>query len=171
MLFRSVTEQEILNIIKNISNSTSYDVNCFCPKFIKQFAEELSMPLTYLINFSFENGHFPELLKISKILPIFKQGDKLDPNNYRAIAILPVFSKIYERALYNRIVQFFQEFYLFNKAQHGFRKNKYTLTGIFEIVENILKNLDDHEKVFGLFLDLSKAFDCVDHNILLNKME
>ena len=136
LFFTPVTEEEILKLINNMSNSTANDMNCYSPKLIKSFAQELSVPLAYLINNSFETGNFPDLLKISKTMPIFKNGDKLDPNNYRPIAILPVFSKIFEKAMYIRIVNFFQDFDLFNKTQHGFRKNRSTVSGIFEIVEN-----------------------------------
>ena len=170
MILDPVTSTEIEGLISNLSDSNAPDVDFLTPKLIKNFSKELSIPLSKLINFSFESGIYPDELKTGKISPIFKSGDKSDPNNYRPITILPVFSKIYERVMYNRIIQFLFQNNVINMNQHGFLKNKNTITAIFEFIEKILKGLDEREAVLALFVDLSKAFDCVDHELLLKKL-
>lgn len=165
------TCQEVLDIFKTLTDSGACDVNFLSPKFIKLFAEELCAPLTILINDAFKNGEFPDFLKISRIMPIFKKGDKHDPANYRPISILPVLSKIFEKLLLSRLTDFLKSFDVINENQHGFLKNKNTTTAIFSFIDYVLKGLDEGELTIGLFFDLSKAFDCVDHEILLFKLE
>jgi hypothetical protein len=155
----------------SLSDSAAYDCNFLSSKIIKQMADELCVPLTIIINKGRESGEFPDLLKISRVTPIFKNGDKSDPCNYRPISIVSIFHKIFELAMYEDIMQFLTFFEIINKNQHGFLKNKSTITALFEFVDAVLKGLDDKDSVLAIFLDLSKAFDCVDHEILLAILE
>jgi Reverse transcriptase (RNA-dependent DNA polymerase) len=166
-----VNEAEINKYINNLSESSACDVDFMSSKDLKLFGEEIAEPISNIINQCFETGIFPDNLKISKIVPLLKPGDELDPNNHRPVAILKIISKIFEKAIYVRMVDFLKNNDLFNKSQHGFLRNKSTTTALFEYMENVIKSLDEKELVFGLFIDLSKAFDCVDPNILMEKLD
>jgi hypothetical protein len=95
--------------------------------------------LTFIFNLSLSNGTFPNLMKIAKVRPIFKKGQKHNIANYRPISILPVFSKILETLMYNRVVNFLNKFKLISDAQNGFRKNKSTFTAIQNLLEKFRK--------------------------------
>lgn len=170
MFFDPVIKPEIVSLFQELSDSKANDSNFLSSNLMKSFKQELCEPLTIVFNELINAGIFPDILKISKITPIFKKGDKSDPNNYRPIAVLPFFSKIFEKIIYNRLIDFFTNFNVLNKNQHGFLKNKSTTTAIFEFVDKVLKGLDDKDNMLGLFIDLSKAFDCVDHDILLKNL-
>ena len=119
----SVTENDVKNIFNSLTDSTAYDHNFLSPKLIKNFRDELSMPLSVVINKTIQAGHFPDSLKISKISAIYKRsGDKCDPNNYRPISILPVFSKFCERIIYKILLNFLINFEILDYYQHGFLK-------------------------------------------------
>jgi hypothetical protein len=165
----SITEVE--NIIKSMSSSQAQDINYISSETIKKFGTELAPILTFFINKAFENGVFPDELKIGKVIPLFKTGDKKDPNNYRPIVILPILSKVFEKAIYTRLLQYFKTQNLFNKTQHGFLKGKSTISAVFEFLENILNGLDDGMFDIGFFLDLSKAFECVELILMILKLE
>ena len=112
----------------------------------------------------------PDIFKISCITPIYKSGVKSDPSNYRPIATLPIFSKILERIVYDQLIRFLDKNQILNQYQFGFRKNHSTEHAILEITDKLKKAIDNKEITCGLFLDFTKAFDTVNHQILLSKM-
>ena len=116
-------------------------------------------------------GIFPDRLKISKIIPIFKSDNASLVQNYRPISILPAISKIFERAVYNRIFQFLVDNDLLYKHQYGFRPGHSTSHALTNFVTKAASAIDCHKYLAGIFLDLSKAFDTLDHAILLSKLE
>jgi len=127
-------------------------------------------PLQHIFNLSLETGKYPEGLKVAKVIPIYKKGDSTSPGNYRPISLLPVFDKIFEKLICNRILKFWNKYNIFYQFQFGFRKNHSTALALLEITDSIYKWLDDQNYVIGLYLDLQKAFDTVNHSILLHKL-
>lgn len=166
-----VTETEILNTINNLKNSNSTGFDDFSVKIIKQCAHLLAKPLSHIINSCFRDGCFPNLLKLSKVICLFKKGDPREISNYRPISLLSVFSKIVEKLLAKRILNFLEANDVLSPNQHGFREGRSTTSALVSILDYLYKNLDNGNKVMALFIDLSKAFDCVDHDILLAKVE
>ena len=116
------------------------------------------------------SGIFPDKLKIAKVIPIFKKGDDTDVNNYRPISLLPAISKIIEKGIYNQTYNYFDQNKIFFAHQYGFRKQHSTELAVLELVDRTIYNLDNDETPINIFLDLSKAFDTLNHIILLNKL-
>lgn len=165
-----VTLGEVYTIIKNLKNKLSHGVDELPPTLFKQCAKEFTYPLTILINQSFEEGAFPEMLKKSLIKPIHKKESKTDPSNYRPIALLPTSSKIFERAMYDRIYKFCEKYNIFSECQNGFRKNKSTILAVYKYIQEIHNIINNKKYAIGILLDMSKAYDRVQYNILLNKL-
>ena len=149
---------------------TSTGLDTMPVRIFKQLNQYLSLPVCKLINLSFRAGVFPDNLKIARITPIFKKGDKKCISNYRPIASLPYLSKIYERAMVNRLFSFINKFSLLSKFQYGFQKNKSTCHALINLTELIFKGLNSKHHVINIFIDLAKAFDTVDHALLLDKL-
>lgn len=171
MFLRPVDEMFVSNIILNLKNSNSAGIDDISTNIIKSCKNYILKPLVYLINLSFLNGEFPEVLKTAKIIPIYKKGDKNYAENYRPIAILSTISKILEKAIYTNIYYFLEQHNILNSKQHGFRRGKSTTSAIYDFLEVLYQNLDNNKKTIGIFMDLSKAFDLVDHTLLINKIE
>lgn len=165
-----VTLEEIYKILKKLNNKLSHGVDELPPTLFKHCAKELAYPFTILINQSFEEGIFPELLKRSLIKPIHKRETKTDPNNYRPIALLPTSTKIFEKAMYDRIYKFCEKYKIFSESQNGFRKNKSTILAVYKYIQEIHDIINNKKYAIGILLDMSKAYDRVQNNILLDKL-
>lgn len=171
MTLHLVSEYEVNKIISEMKNKSSFGYDEIPPFLIKNCARQLLKPLVHLINFSFIEGEFPEKLKIAKIIPIPKKCDTVEIGNFRPIALLPAFSKIFEMAFNKRITRFLESRNLISKQQHGFREKKSTITATANFVNSVIENIDNKNKTMAVFMDLSKAFDCVNHKILIKKLE
>ena len=124
-----------------------------------------------IINQSFITGIYPKALKISKVIPIHKNGVTSDLNNYRPISLLSIFDKIMEKLMHKQLYDFLQEHNILFQNQFGFRKNNSTTFALLQITEKIKETIDNKKYGCGIFIDLSKAFDTVNYEILLRKME
>lgn len=165
-----VAPLDIHQIIKTLKNTNSSGYDGIMTKIIKDVGEIICEPLSYCVNLCIEEGVFPDKLKISVIKPIFKKGDKTNMNNYRPIALIPIFAKIFESVIYKCLYTFFENNNILTPSQYGFRKNKSVNLAIYNFLNKIMTNLDKGLPAVALYMDMSKAFDRVDHNILLNKM-
>jgi hypothetical protein len=165
------TEIEILKIIKNLKLSHSSGFDGMSSNLIKRCCFELISPLTHLVNTSISTGSFPTILKTSKIIPIYKKGEFYELSNYRPISILSTFSKIFEKVIFEKFLNYIEKHKILSNYQFGFRRNLSTTHAMFNLISNIVSNLDGNKKVMTLFLDLEKAFDQVSHKRLLHKLE
>lgn len=165
-----VTEREIINIVKKFKNKTSAGEDRIPLSLLKKCITFFVTPFTSIINASISQGKFPNLLKRALVLPLYKKGDKDLIENYRPISLLSSFSKIFEKVIYTRILDFFRSCNLFNSFQHGFVGGKSVETAIYSFTEEVLDALERGELACGLFLDLSKAFDRLNHSLLLAKL-
>ena len=167
-----VTEQEIQKIIASFKNkfSSGYDD---IPMPIIQFATEyLKTPLTHIINSSLISGIFPKELKVSKVKPHLKKGSKsFEACNYRPISILPSFSKIYERVMSLRFINYLESNNLIDREQHGFRSGKSVITACVELIESVIDSIDKGEHVIAVLMDIKGAFDSVVYQLLLHILE
>lgn len=160
---------EILNIINSLKNSGPGSDN-IPSNVVKLSANYIAAPIAHIINICFNNGIFPDNLKVAKVKPIFKAGKKNIISNYRPISILPVISKIFERILYNRLILFINKHNILSDNQFGFRANRSTCMPISLLVNKISQELDNNNLCISIFIDLSKAFDTISHDILLKKL-
>jgi hypothetical protein len=124
-----------------------------------------------VINISLEKGIFSNNLQTAKVIPLFKAGDVDIFTNYRPISILSSFSKIYEKVMYNRLVDFTERFEILYSFQFGFRPKHSTNHALTHLVNKIATEIDQNKISIGVFLDLSKAFDTLNHGILFSKLE
>ena len=161
-----IEEPEMLNVIAQLKNSAAGH-DSLPGSIMKQCADKCIVPLTHIINVSITKGYFPEEFKLAKVLPIFKSGDE---QNYRPISILPFFSKIFEKIIANHIMDFLDTNDILYDKQFGFRKSHSTSHAIITLVDKVSRTLDTGKFIVGVFLDLKKAFDTVDHTILLKKL-
>jgi hypothetical protein len=129
-------------------------------------------PLTYICNRSLAQGIFPDILKFAVVKPIYKNGDRYDPANYRPISLSSSsFSKVFERLIFNRLYEHININNILDINQYGFRLNSSTEKVSHKLIDEILKSMNNKHLVGGIFCDLQKAFDRVSHDILIKKLE
>ena len=165
------TPDEIKNIINSIKSSKCVGPNSIPTKILHLIKDKISIPLSELINKSFATGCFPNICKTAKVIPIFKTESRLLCNNYSSISLLSNISKIIEKIMHQRLNKFLEENNCFCNLQFGLHLNLSTNNALLSIIENIQTDLDNGDFAAGVFIDLKKAFDTVDHDILLKKLE
>ena len=161
---------EVSEVLNSLSDDKAQGPNGIPTKILKLLKKEMSTILSTLYNMSFLTGVFPSVLKIAKVIPIHKKLSKLDCSNYRPISILSNLDKILERLIYNRLYKFLENNNCIYPFQFGFRKNYSTSLALRSLTENIQQQVDKGKIGCGIFIDFQKAFDTVDHNILLSKL-
>jgi len=165
------TQGEVRKIIHNMKPKTSSGVDGVSARLAKSCMEEIVMPLTSIINKSFEQGIFPNNLKVAKIYPKYKSGPKTEANSYRPISLIPTFSKIIEKLALIRLLKHLEDNQLLTTQQHGFIKGRSTITAIIQLIEHVIDKIEEGCKVTSFFLDFSKFFDCLDPAVLKEKMQ
>ena len=166
-----VNASEIIEISKKLKNKLSSGYDELSTSLLKNIINVVVEPLVHIINNSLKFGIFPDQLKLAIVVPVYKKGDNTNIENYRPISLLPSFSKIFEHVMCKRIMEFMTEDELLKDCQHGFIRGRSTHTAIFQFTKQILESLEDGTVPLGLFLDLSKAYDTLNHEILLRKLE
>ena len=170
-MFQSETNvDEIITIVNKLTQKTSTDCNDMNMSFVKNIIHLVVQPFTYICNLSFATGIFPDAMKIAKVIPIYKTGAKDEFNNYRAISLLPQFYKILEKLFDDRLEQFICKNNILTDCQFGFRTGRSSSMAIVNLIEKITNSLDNMKAVISVFIDLKKAFDTIDHTILLQKL-
>ena len=171
MFLNPITEFELHKEITKLPTDKSPGYDEIPPKIVKKSALFILKPLTHIYNLSFLQGYVPDKLKLAKVVPIHKKNDIYHPGNYRPISLLSVFNKLLEKLMFYRIYSFLEKFNILFEHQFGFRQKYSTVLALIEITDNIKENLDNGNCVIGTYLDLTKAFDTVNHQILLKKLD
>ena len=170
MFLFPVTDAETVKIVHKLKPKTSSGYDMIPNTVIKVLSPSILEHLTVIINQSFKTGTFPDAMKISKVIPLFKGGNRSDPSCYRPISLPISLSKILEKAMYSRVVSFLESFGLLFRNQYGFRSRRCTIDAIAKISEKI-RFAESNASCCAIFIDLKKAFDTIDHEILLRKLD
>ena len=163
--------EEILKISASLKKTHSRGLDDIDPYLATPNINLITKPLSSIINCSLLNGIVPTKIKMAKVVPIFKKGDAENPANYRPISVLPYFSKYFEKIVYDRLSNYITEYGLIHQTQHGFQKGHSTYMALIDMEDRITKAIDANEFAVGIFIDLAKAFDTVDHTLLLKKLD
>ena len=168
-VFRGIYAHEVKDIIMGLKlNKSTIGVPTSC---IKLSCEYIYKALTKIFNQCLLQGNIPDILKISKITPVDKGGETTDPTNFRPISILSAFTQMFEKLIYKQLINYIEKQEIIFEFQFGFRKGRSTSQAITEISDILRKAIDNNLYTCGVFLDFSKAFDTVNHEILLQKLE
>ena len=165
-----VSESVVHSIIKKFPVNKAPGQDGITGKALACAVPALLGPITRLINKILETERIPSEFKLAIVTPIHKTGDRGKPNNYRPISVLPILSKLLERVVADQLKVHLEGNSLLSGAQHGFRSFHSTTTCLLQLTENIRKSLDDKMATGLVALDLSKAFDSIDHELLLGKL-
>ena len=161
--FQPVTPSEVELEILSTPHNKAYGLFSCPTRMLKCASKVISKPLCKIINDSITSGVFPSRLKHAKVIPIYKNEDVTDPNNYRPISLLSVFNRIIEKLIYRQLKSFLEDRNMLYHSQYGFRERRSTEHALIDIVNQIQTNFDKGIYTCGIFIDLKKAFDTVDH--------
>jgi hypothetical protein len=166
-----VHPDNIKKIIVELKNSKSCGVDNIDTYILKLMVDEVLPAVTHIVNLSIQQAVFPSLYKFAKVIPLLKKDDPLEPKNYRPVAILCILSKVIERAIFIQVVEYMNKNELFHPNHHGFRAGHSTSTAMIQMYDSGVQAVDKGELTGVCMLDMSAAFDVVDHGILLNKLK
>ncbi len=169
--FREIQSDELEKIIDSLKAKTSSGWDGISTKLLKSIKATLILPLTIIVNQMLKTGTFPDKLKIARIIPLYKKNDSSLFTNYRPISLLPAISKVFEKVIFLQLYDYFHVNKLFYNHQYGFREGHSTEFAAIEVIDRITQQMDNGETPFNVYLDLSKAFDTLDHNILMEKLK
>ncbi|MEE4247924.1 MAG: reverse transcriptase family protein, partial [Kangiellaceae bacterium] len=169
MFLQPVDAVELGNTILQLKNkSPGWDGICADP--VKAACDCLVEPLLHIVNLSFIHGTFPDDLKVAQVVPLYKKGSPMELGNYRPISLLPLFSKVFEKLIHKRIMKFVEDNSILSPHQFGFQSGKNTSMALISAVHKIVEVLEEGHVALGVLLDFQKAFDTVQHNILVRKL-
>ena len=170
MFINPVSEDEVVNIIKSCKPKHSKDCDDINMYVLSKVTDQIVKPLVHIFNLSFSSGIFPSEMKTAKVIPVFKSGNRSDFSNYRPISLLSQFSKILEKLFNLRLEQFLISNEILSNCQYGFRSSMSTVHAALELIESISTAVDNKKHCAGVFIDLKKAFDTVNHDLLVKKL-
>ena len=168
--FNPVSPSDIELEIMTTPINKVYGLYSFPNRILRSAKHIISQPLSLPINKSLENGVYPSKLKLAKVIPIYKSDDESDPSNFRPISLLSVFNRIFEKMMYYRLKSFLEQHNILHDSQYAFREKRSTEHALLDIINQIETNMGAELYSCGIFIDLRKAFDTVDHQILLSKL-
>ena len=168
---RAVTFSEVRKMLKELKPRKATGIDGIPSRLLKDGADALASPLSAIFNLSIQQNVIPAEWKKAKVTPLHKSGAKDNPQNYRPISVLPVVSKVLERLIHKQLASYFDEHGLLCMSQSGFRRKHSTETAVTYFADEILMNMDKGEVTGSVFIDLAKAFDTVDHDILISKLK
>ena len=164
--FEKIHKDDILKIINKMDKSSSgYDM--FSNKIIKAIKNEISKPLTLIINQMLESAIFPDGLKLAKIIPLYQKGNINSITNYRLISLLPTLSKVFERVICNQLYMYLDHNNLLSEQQYGFRGNHSAELAAIKLADYIVHEIDRKLTHVNIYIDRSKTFDTLNFDILL----
>ena len=167
--FEEVDEKTVMKYIKSIDVKKATGIDNLSPKLLHLVSNEIVKPVTQNINAMIRTGKFPEQLKIARVSPIFKKGDPLDKKNYRPVSILPALSKVFERTICTQLDNYFSN--IFHPYLSAFRRGYSCQSTLISLTEEWRTALDNGKYAAAILMDLSKAFDCVPADLLLEKLK
>ena len=168
---RTVHPDSVRKIILGLKNSKSSGMDNIDTYIVKLISEEILPAVTHIVNLSIQKAEFPSLYKLAKVIPLLKKDDPLEAKNYRPVAILCILSKVIERIIFLQVVEFMNTNSYFHPNHHGFRAHHSTSTAMIQMYDTWVQAVDKGELSGVCMLDMSAAFDVVDHGILLAKLK
>ena len=173
LIIKKVTEKEIFNMIAKLKNSHAYGRDLIDGSTVKLAAKYLSGPIAHVVNLSLETETFPGKWKLARICPLLKSTDldETKPGSFRPVSQLPLISKLAERVVQIQLLNFLEETKQLAANQHGYRKYTNTTTALLQIMDIIATGTDANEITASMCVDQTAAFDCVEHDLLLEKLE
>ena len=169
-IFSPVSEEEVFEIISSLDPNKSSGPSDITTKSLQLAISSISPSLTRILNLSLQSGSVPSCWKAANVTPVFKKGDKQDPNNYRPISVISTLGKILERVVYTRLLDHLNVHNILTPFQSGFRPNHSTEDVLLRTVEDWRFDVDRGKAVAAVFIDFTKAFDSISHSLLLRKL-